>query len=395
VATVIITSLTEITEIREAMRSGAQDYVLKDELSPEMIVPIVEGFRERLTLRRELARLREHVHEGWGVSSIVGSSPAMESVRRLVTRVADADATVLIRGDTGTGKELVARALHETSSRRDRPFVPVNCSALPGSLIESLIFGHERGAFTGAERRSRGQFETAGAGTILLDEIAEMPIELQAKLLRVLEDKRFRPLGAEADVPLRARVVASTHVDLERRIAEGRFRQDLYYRLNVVSIRLPSLADREEDIPELVASFVSRVSRKLRFGDDALAWLTRRRWPGNIRELRNVIERLALLAERDFIDVPILESLAGAAAPSEQTAEIEKLARALLALPDKLGSKLDLIERVVLHHAVEVCAGNKSAAARLVGVERKAFERRWERLGEPSPEGSTPDPDDP
>jgi two-component system response regulator HydG len=385
VAAVIVTSLTELSEIREAMRSGAQDYVFKDELSPEMLLPIVAGFRERIALRSEVARLREHIGDAWGVSAIVGSSPAMEQIRRLVARVADADATVLIRGDTGTGKELIARALHEASFRRDCPFVPVNCSALPGSLIESLIFGHARGAFTGAERRSRGQFETAGGGTILLDEIAEMPSELQAKLLRVLEDRMFRPLGAESDVPLRARVIAATHVDLEKRMGEGRFRQDLYYRLNVVNIRLPSLAEREEDIPELVASFLSRLPRKLRLGEEELAWLSRRRWPGNVRELRNVIERLALLAEHDAIDVSTLESIAGAVAP-ESRAEIEKLARALLALPEKLGSKIDFIERVVLHHAVEVCAGNKSAAARLVGVDRKAFERRWERLSEPSPE---------
>ena len=382
VPVVMVTSLVEIAEVREAMRCGAQDYVLKDELCPEMLLPVVESFRERLALRGEVTRLRERVERSWGVGAIVGSSRAVDQVRRLVLRVADAGATVLIRGETGTGKELVARALHEASSRRNEPFVAVNCSALPGTLIESLVFGHERGAFTGAERRMRGQLDLAGAGTILLDEIAEMPGELQAKLLRVLEDRRFRPLGAEEERPFLARVVASTHVDLERRIAEGRFREDLLYRLNVVTIHVPSLAERLEDLPELVASFVSELSRKLRFSEDAIAWMSRRPWAGNVRELRNVVQRIALLAEHDAVDVPILEELAGVSTVGVARVEIDRMARALLALPERVGSKLDVIERAVLHHAIESCGGNKSAAARLIGVDRKALERRWERLSD-------------
>jgi two-component system response regulator HydG len=383
VPVVMVTSLFELSEVREAMRSGAQDYVLKDELCPEMLLPIVASFRERTELRGEVARLRERVQASWGVGAIVGSSRAMEGVRKLVMRVADAAATVLIRGETGTGKELVARALHETSARRDEPFVAVNCSALPGTLIESLVFGHERGAFTGAERRTRGQLELAGSGTILLDEIAEMPLELQAKLLRVLEDRRFRPLGAEEERPLQARVLASTHVDLERRIAEGRFREDLFYRLNVVTIRVPALNERLEDLPELVHSFAADSARRLRFSDAAMGWLRHRPWPGNVRELRNVIERVALLSDGDTVEVSALDELARGPSANDARLEIDRMARALLALPDRLGSKLDVIERAVLHHAIESCGGNKSAAARLVGVDRKALERRWERLSEP------------
>jgi DNA-binding NtrC family response regulator len=383
VPAVMVTSLTELSQVREAMRSGAQDYVLKDELSPEMLLPVIEGFRERLTLRGEVAMLRQRVQGSWGVSSILGSSREMENVRRLIMRVADANATVLIRGETGTGKELVARALHQASPRRDQPFVAVNCSALPGALMESLLFGHERGAFTGAERRARGQFELAGAGTVLLDEIAEMPAELQAKLLRVLEDRTFRPLGSETIVPLRARVLAATHVDLESRMTTGRFREDLFYRLNVVHIDLPSLAEREEDVPELVATFASQMQRKLRFTESAMTWLTHRPWHGNVRELRNLIERLVLLAEDDFIDVPALELLCGPVSASQAINEIDRLARSLLALPDRLGSKLAVMERAVLHHAIETCGGNKSAAARMIGVDRRALERKWERLGEP------------
>jgi len=280
------------------------------------------------------------------------------------------------------------------SARRDQPFVAINCSALPGALIESIIFGHERGAFTGAHRRTRGQLEMAERGTLLLDEIAEMPGDLQAKLLRVLEDRSFRPLGAETDVPLRARILAATHVDLEKRIADGRFREDLFYRLNVVSVRMPSLGERTQDIPELVQSFLTSLSRKLRFSEAAMAWLTRRRWPGNIRELRNVIERVALLAEEDWIDAATLEALADMRMLEEGGGEIDRLARMLLALAEPPGSKFDLMEGAILRQAMAVCGGNKSAAARLVGVDRRVIERRLERLSGESPDDRDPDSDD-
>jgi DNA-binding NtrC family response regulator len=383
---VIVTASSEMSEIREAMRQGAQDYVLKDDLSPEMLLPIVRGLGETMSLRGEVTRLRQRVQKGWGLSAIVGSSPVMERLRKLVARLAAAECTVLIRGETGTGKELVARALHELSGRHDEPFIAVNCSALPGTLIESLIFGHERGAFTGADRRTRGQLELARGGTLLLDEIAEMSVQLQAKLLRVLEDRRFRPLGAEAELPVRARILAATHVDLERRIADGSFREDLYYRLNVVTIDVPPLSDRKDDIGEMLAEFCSELARKIRFTEEAVAWLVARRWPGNVRELRNVVERVALLSDTDVVDVPVLEALVNKR-PSDSMAEIDRIAKTLLGLPARLGSKLDVIERAVLHHAIEVCGGNRSAAARLLGVERKRMERLANRLSDEPPDG--------
>jgi DNA-binding NtrC family response regulator len=382
VPVVIVTSLGEVADVREAMRAGATDYVFKDELSPELLVPVVEGIRERLVLRGTVARLREKVDRSVGLGALVGSSRALDRVRSLVTRVATSDATVLVRGPTGSGKELVARAIHERSRRCDGPFVAVNCSSLPASLMESLLLGHERGAFTGADRRVRGHFEQASGGTLLLDEIAELSVDLQAKLLRIVEAKKFRPLGAEADIALDVRILAATHVDLEGRIAEGRFREDLYYRLNVVTVDVPSLHEREEDIPELVQSFVAATSRKLRFGEPAMEWLKKRPWPGNVRELRNVVERLALLAETDDVDVRTLDDLARPRTQVTANEEIDRLARGLLALPERLGSKLRVIERAVLHHAIEACNGNKSAAARLIGVDRKALERRWERAHE-------------
>jgi DNA-binding NtrC family response regulator len=385
---VMVTASSELVEVREAMRLGAQDYVFKDELCPEMLVPIVEGIRERYLLRGEVQRLREQMDRTYGLSAIVGSSPEMERVRRLVARVADSDVPVLIRGETGTGKELVARAIHACSHRHDQPFLAVNCSALPGTLVESLIFGHERGAFTGAERRLRGQLELAGGGSLLLDEIAEMPLELQAKLLRVLEDRRFRPLGAEHELALRARVLAATHVDLKLRIQAGRFREDLYYRLNVVSIELPPLSERGDDVSELLQRFVSDSTRKLRFQRAAVRWLTERRWPGNVRELRNLVDRLVLLAERDLIDVKTLLEVTD---PKEGSRggefDLREMAKLVLAMANQTGSKLDLVERALLEQALTVTGGNKSEAARLVGIDRKTFERHCERLAAAMPPG--------
>ncbi len=376
---VMITTISEVNDVRQAMRLGAQDYVFKDELGPEMFLPIVEGFRERHDLRVEVGVLRQRIDRDYGVAGIIGSSPAMDRVRARILKLADASATVLIRGETGTGKEVVARALHQLSSRASHPFVPLNCSTLPGTLMESMLFGHEKGSFTSADRKQRGQFELAGQGTLLLDEIAEMPLDLQAKLLRVLEERTFRPIGSEAVVPLRARVLAATHVDIEQRIAEGRFRQDLYYRLAVVTIQVPSLAERGDDLVELLGFFCNDMKRRLSFTEDAVAWLLRRRWPGNVRELRNLVERLALLADNDRIDVAALMEHAGEDFVDSAT-EIHKIARTIISLPDKLGSKLKLMERAVLHHAIETCGGNKTAAARLVGVDRKALERRWARF---------------
>ena len=381
---VVVTGSTELHEIREAMRLGAKDYVLKDELCPEMLLPIVQGLGEKMAMVSEVRRLREQVDRTFGTRALVGSSSQMQRVRHLIERVAESDAPVLIRGETGTGKELVARALHTLSARRDQPFLAVNCSALPGTLIESLIFGHVKGAFTGADRRVRGHFEVAGSGTVLLDEIAEMPGELQAKLLRVLEDRRFRPLGAEQELPLRARILAATNVDLEHRMHDGRFREDLFFRLNVVSIVLPALAERGGDLVELLAAFTAELPRKLSFTAEAVEWLRARRWAGNVRELRNLVERLNLLAEHDEVDVATLVGVVEVD-HSRTARELEKIVQAILTLPMHTGSKLDFIERAVLHHAIETSAGNKSAAARMVGVNRRALDRRLRRLAEDTP----------
>jgi DNA-binding NtrC family response regulator len=388
---VMVTAASELNEVRAAMRLGATDYILKDELSPELMLPVVQGVRERITLRGEVVRLRARVNRLHGLSAIVGASPAMDRVRDFVRRVANADATVLIRGETGAGKELVARTIHELSPRNEQPFVAINCSALPHALMESLIFGHERGAFTGAAVRAKGQLELAGGGTVLLDEIAEMPLDLQAKLLRVIEDRTFRPLGAAREMTLAARLLVATHADLEQRIQQGRFREDLFFRINVLAVAIPPLAEREQDIPELVHALASASPRRLRFTDDAMAWLSRRRWPGNVRELRNVIERVAILGERDEVTPAVLEALAGDRPVKEDSAVLNRLVALVLAAPAADGgNKLEMVERAILQQAVVASDGNKSAAARLIGIPRKALERRWQRFGE----GATLEADD-
>ncbi len=299
----------------------------------------------------------------------LGRSAAMTGVHGMITRLANADAPVLIRGQTGVGKELVARALHDRGARRGEPFVAVNCSTLPATLFESIFFGHARGAFTGADRRAPGELELAGRGTLFLDEIAEVPLEVQPKLLRVLEQGRYRPLGGDEDRDLEARVLAATHVDLEARIDEGRFREDLYYRLNVVSLEVPPLAARREEIPHLAALFAGD---RLAFTDEALAWLARRNWPGNVRELRNAIERIALLSDEDLVTVNVLEALVP---PRRRRSEVDALVTAVLE-SSVAGSKLEHLEQALIARALELSDGVRARAARLLGVDRKVLDRR-------------------
>ncbi|MGZ3422841.1 MAG: sigma-54-dependent transcriptional regulator [Polyangiales bacterium] len=378
---VIVSASSAMDDIREAMRLGARDYVLKDELCEELIAPIVDGFRERQSLTGEVQRLRARVDSDWGLDAIVGSSGTMQRVRSSVTKVAQSDAPVLILGETGTGKEMVARALHHLSPRRERPFVAVNCSAIPANLLESLLFGHERGAFTGADKRRAGRMAAAEDGTLLLDEVADLPLEVQGKLLRVLEDRRFLPVGADEEVPLRARILAATNADLHKRVQNGQFRSDLFFRLDVVTIRLPTLAERGGDLVELLLAFTEDLPRQLKFTDRAIEWLSKRPWPGNVRELRNVVRRLSIMSTTDKIDVPTLvELVATPGGVPETRAPLEALVDAVLAMPDSGVSKYRETERALLRRALDIENGNKAGAARLLGVPRKVLLRRWARL---------------
>jgi DNA-binding NtrC family response regulator len=377
---VVVSASVEMQDLREAMRAGAVDYVLKDQLSPELIVPIIVEILARRDLQQRVEQLAERLERDYGLGAIVGVSPAIERVRNLIRRVADADATVLIRGPNGTGKELVAQALHQSGKRAGEPLIAVNCSAIAPGLVESELFGHERGAFTNAMSRRVGCFEAAGTGTIFLDEVAELTPDLQAKLLRVLEARRFSRVGSSEPVAFKARVVAATHQDLEQRIADGRFREDLYYRLNVISLEVPALSERREDIAVLVAHFVSQFGRPLRFSKDAMQNLEQRSWPGNVRELRNTIERLALLCDTDEVTPRSIDQVAplrreGVSEPGE----IDRLARLLLAREMPGENKLDLMERTMVRIAMELSGHNQTRAARVLGVERKALERRFKR----------------
>jgi DNA-binding NtrC family response regulator len=312
----------------------------------------------------------------------------MQVLREMIARVAVCDRPVLVTGPTGSGKELAVSAIHALGPNPEAPLLDLNCSAFPAALIESQLFGHERGAFTGADARHDGFFEAVGKGTLFLDEVAELPLELQAKLLRVLETRAFRPVGATANRRFAGRVVAATHVDLEARVAAGRFREDLVYRLNVLEVRVPALEERREDIPALVAHFAASQARPLTFTEAAIEWLRDARWPGNVRQLRNLVDRVGVFAP----DGPITPEIVGRFASRDHARPadmgLSNLVRDVLrrSEPDKLA----LVEGALVEEALRLSDGNKTAAARLLGVHRKVVERRQTREGVASAEADTP-----
>ncbi len=288
---IVVTAASQMAEIRQAMRGGAYTYILKDELCEELVLPVITELRTRRSLE----------HEVLGLHGLVGDSAAMETLRGNIRRVAAADAPALILGPTGSGKELVARAVHALSSRSAKPLVAVNCSSFIESLAEAQLFGHEKGYFTGAEKARVGLFREVDAGTLFFDEIAELALPLQAKLLRVLESRTFRMLGAAEDSHFAGRVLAATHIDLEERRQQGRFRDDLYYRLDVLTVRVPPLDERKEDIPALAEHFLRTAPRRMSLSSEARDALVRLSWAGNVRELRNLMYRLSTFVEKDVI----------------------------------------------------------------------------------------------
>jgi DNA-binding NtrC family response regulator len=309
---------------------------------------------------------------------LVGTSHAMERLRETIRRVARSDRPVLVIGPTGSGKELVVRAIHAHGAHANEPLVDVNCGAIPEPLMESFLFGHERGAFTGATRRQEGSLSVTGRGTLFLDEIAELPLTLQPKLLRVLETRRFAPVGSSVAKHFAGRVVAATHASLEERAATNRFREDLLYRLNVLTVVVPGLEERVEDIPVLAEHFARQQAHPLHLSPDAIDLLCSVRWPGNVRQLRNVIDRLAVFAEGDIVTPDLLRRLLVLDRPGERTSGgIDSLLEAVLRL--SVDNKLEAVADALIAHAMAVCDGNKSAVARLLGVHRKAIERRLEK----------------
>ena len=365
----------------QAMKLGAQDYVPKPFDNEELKV-VVERALERTRLEREHRMLLERVDRDYGFENLIGSGPAMRQVFETIQKVAETDLSVLIRGESGTGKEGVAQALHQRSSRRSRPFVTVNCAAISSELVESELFGHEKGAFTGADARRVGKFEAAHCGTIFLDEIGDMAPQTQAKVLRVLQEQSFERVGGNAPVEVDVRVVAATHRDLEAEVESGRFREDLYYRLKVVEIQIPPLRERVEDLTALVERFLDQLAKRLerakkRIDEHALAALARHSWRGNVRELRNVIEQAAVLSSGPEIapdDLRLETPLSGngAAGPVGP----------LHGLPfrDAKKTAVESFERDYLIRALREHGGNISRTAESIGMVRQSLQQKIREL---------------
>ncbi len=374
-AAIVLTGFGTIETAVEAMKLGAADYLIKD-ARPQEILLTVERVLRVEALRRENAELRRRIFQQGGFGQLIGESPAIQAVYRIIDAVSQNRSTVLISGESGTGKELVARTLHQRSPVADRPFVAVNCAGLSETLLDSQLFGHRRGAFTGAVTDHDGVFRAAAGGTLLLDEVAEVPLGLQAKFLRAIQEREVTPLGSSRPVPIDVRLVAATNRTLAAEVEEGRFRSDLYYRLNVVHIELPPLRARPDDIPRLVEHFLARFSQEYgvaakRITDEALARLCAYDWPGNIRELQNAIERAFALSSADTVtlaDLPATVSVGAAHVSPAPAADgpVPSLADA---------------ERVAIARALRASQGNKNHAARLLGIDRQRLYRKIEKYG--------------
>jgi DNA-binding NtrC family response regulator len=365
----------------EAMKNGAEDYVPKPFDNDEIRL-VVQRALDRTRLQRENRLLLEQVQKQYGFENLIGTGPAMQRVFATLQKVAETDLTVLVRGESGTGKELVAQALHNLSPRRGRPFVAVNCAAISRELVESELFGHEKGAFTGADARRQGRFEAADGGSILLDEIGDMAPETQAKVLRVLQERSFERVGGTRPIDVDVRVIAATHRNLEQEVGKHRFREDLYYRLKVVTIELPPLRERPEDIPALAQRFLERVTTRLglekrQLGDAALARLVRHRWPGNVRELANAIEQAAVLAPSPVIEEADLQLGGGVEAPSGSGGPDA----AGLSFADAKRSAVERFERRYLLDALRRSGGNISRAAEAMGMVRQSLQQKIRELG--------------
>ncbi|HSD52157.1 MAG TPA: sigma-54 dependent transcriptional regulator, partial [Candidatus Methylomirabilis sp.] len=371
----VITAFGNVETAVTAMKQGAYDYLTKPVDIPRLKILIEKALEKGETLR-EVSLLRRRVQEVWGSGNLVGKSRGMQEVYRMIDLAAPTTAPVLISGESGTGKELVARRLHELSPRSKGPFVAVNCSAIPETLLESEIFGHEKGAFTGALERRAGCFELAHMGTLLLDEIAEMAPSTQAKFLRILQDGTVRRLGGKNELTVDVRVVASTNKDPLKAMKDGTFREDLYYRLNVVSIHIPPLRERREDVPLLIQAFIEefngKYERLIRSVDEAVQQtLLVHPWPGNVRELRNTIERAVITCETDLIAARHLPPGFAAEGRGEDASAVT--------LP--LGITVDEAEKRLILKTLAFAGNNKARAAEILGISLKTLHNKLHRYG--------------
>jgi two-component system response regulator PilR (NtrC family) len=379
---VLMTAYSTTDTAIDAMKSGAYDYVAKPFKVAEMLV-VVQKALERCELQREVAELRGALSRTFGIENLVGKSPAMQSLFDVVERVCRTRTSVLITGESGTGKELVAKAIHYQSPRQGKPFVVVNCGAIPENLMESELFGHVRGAFTGAVANKKGLFEAAHGGTLFLDEVGELPLAMQVKLLRALQERRVKPVGATGEIEVDVRVLAATNRDLQDLVRTGEFREDLYYRLNVIHVAIPPLRQRREDIPFLAHHFVQRFSREMEkiirgIAPEAMELLVSYSFPGNVRELENIIERAITFETEDRITSKSLPRHV-VEAPGAAVAAV-----AALALPPAgfdLEATLADIERGFLQQALGRTGNNRTEAARLLGISFRAIRYKLAKYG--------------
>jgi two-component system NtrC family response regulator len=373
---IVITAFGTIESAVEAMKMGAYDYVTKP-IDFDALVLIVHRAMERQNLIEEVRTLRSALDQRYGFEGIVGNAKVLLRVLDQAARVAQRDATVLIQGETGTGKELIARAIHHNSPRHHRPFVAINCGAIPKDLVESELFGYARGAFTGALNSKAGRIELADGGTLFLDEIGELPLEAQVKLLRVLQEGELAKLGESAPVKVDVRVIAATHRDLSAMVEDATFREDLYYRLAVVPLKVPPLRERREDIPGLIEALLQRIRERHRLPEMRLSPTVHQRlisytWPGNVRQLENILERLMLLASSNVITAEDL--------PEELISPSASSAVLWPTLPEE-GLSLEGIERELISRALEKFKGNQTQAARYLDISRRTLIYRMEKHG--------------
>jgi len=368
---IVMTAFGAVDSAVQAMRSGAIDYMTKPIRTDELLLVVERALGEH-RLRREAHELRERLQERFKFDNVIGSSPPMQQVLKVVAQVAASRATVLLSGESGTGKELIAAAIHHRSGRSTGPFIKLHCAALAESLLESELFGHEKGAFTGAERRREGRFEQANGGTLFLDEIGDIAPSVQVKLLRVLQEHEFERVGGNQTIHADARVIAATNRDLKSMVADGRFREDLYYRLNVINVSLPTLRERRTDIPMLALHFLERFAKENskaveRISEAALARLVSYAWPGNVRELENVIERAVVLAD------------AGSIEPSHLPPEV--VPSPTSGAPRIPGASMADIERYAILTTLEAQGGSTSKAAEVLGISVRKIQYKLQEYG--------------
>ena len=374
IAVILLTAQGTVESAVEAIRNGAYDYLTKP-VDPQRLRILLDKAAERQHALREVRALRRQLRDRGAFGGMIGASPEMRKIYQVVEQAAPTTASVLITGESGTGKELVAQTIHALSPRGQMPYVPINCAAIPETLLESEIFGHEKGAFTGAMERRQGVFELADRGTIFLDEIAEMTPQTQVKLLRVLQERRFRRLGGRVETPVDVRVVAATNQDPLQAVRDNKLREDLFYRLNVFAIALPPLRDRKEDLPLLtqafIAEFADRNGKAVKaISGEAMRKLEQYHWPGNVRELRNVIERATILAEGEFIEMKHLPPLG-----------VMPVAPVGSGMTLEAGITVEEAERRLIVLTLEHTRDNKTRAAEILGISLKTLHNKLNRLG--------------